>query len=808
VLFNASAVAVHARRDQATVILCLGILLGVGCARQATEPAGSSDVTAEGVMQRMLDAYRQADSYQDRGVVRLQYQRAGQTYTDEAPMSVAWQSPNRLKVLAYQVELACDGDQLRARIRDEATRDFDGQVVAREAPSPLTLRDLWEEDEILSLAFGQGLAGYPPQLDLLMSPTPLAAVRDEGVRSALLEPAAVDGNPCHRIQVATSDGDFFLWVDQESYVLRRLEYPVAAFAPELADDNSVADPRLTVEFRGAAFGMSPASEQFAFSVSPAEKRVRRLIMPPRELPSDLFGQTTAPYEFVALDGEAVSSQSLGDRIKVLAWFGNHPGSRSTIQQLNRVFQQYKSQQRVAIHAICVEASSVTNEQIQSLARAWQVELPVARDLAAVGRDLFRIPWAPTLVVLDGNNVVQNYEVGVNPNLVAELPLVLEQLLAGQDVAGVILDQFRHERTRYEQALERGEPDRESAAEGVAVVASSSAPRSLQLRPLWKTDAVSAAGNILTVKDADATRFLVHAGYRTLVELDVEGNETARHTLDLPSEAAVSQSVTALAGSGTRHYATWFLRGPQVHVFDASWRRVLSYPPTSVEHEGVQDAILADLDGDGQLELYVGFWGSEGVHCVTLSGARLWRNQDLMHVLSLMSSPAEDGRDELWVASAAGSVARLDHHGRGEPFGHHTGQLVHHIFRGPTIDGIVAPYCGIAYGFEGRRTAIGLDRDGRSQWRYSLPSDSFNTQIRFVTPASLLDDDACDWLVAGADGSLHIISQDGTFTDHFHTGQAIAGLAGVRHAAAGLLVISGPDGLQAWQVSPPATARAE
>ena len=571
-------------------------------------------------MRRMLDVYRQADSYQDRGVVRLQYQRAGQTYTDEAPMSVTWQTPNRLKVHAYQVELACDGGRLWARIRDEATRDFDGQVVAREAPSRLTLRDLWEEDEILSLAFAQGLAGYPPQLDLLMSPTPLAAMRDEGVRSALLEPATLDGNPCHRIQVATSDGDFLLWVDQESYVLRRLEYPVAAFAPDLADDNSVADPHLTVEFRGAAFGTPPASEQFAFSVSPAEKRVRRLIMPPRQMPSDLFGQTTAPYEFAALDGAGISSQSLGNRIKVLAWFGNHPGSRSTIQQLNRVFQQYKSQDRVAICAICVEASSVTNEQIQSLARAWQVELPVVRDLAAVGRDLFQIPWAPTLVVLDGDNVVQNYEVGVNANLVAELPLVLEQLLAGEDVAGVILDQFRHERTRYEQALERGEPDRESAADDAAVLAGRSAPQSLQLRPLWKTDAVSAAGNILTVRDADATRFLVHAGYRTLVELDADGNVIARHALDLPSQAAVSQSATALSRSGTRYYVAWFLRGPQAHVFDASWRRVLSYPPTSTEHDGIQDAILTDLDGDGQLELCVGFWGSEGVHCVTLSGA--------------------------------------------------------------------------------------------------------------------------------------------------------------------------------------------
>lgn len=797
----------RAFRDQVTMILWLGILLAGGCSPQGTEPAVPSDVTAESVMRRMIDAYRSADSYQDQGVVRLQYQRADQTLKDEAPMSVIWQAPNRLRVRAYQAELACNEGRLRARIQDKATRDFDGQVVVREVPSPLTLADLWEDDEILSLAFRQGLAGYPPQLDLLLSPTPLDAFRGEGEQPSLLEPATLDGAPCHRIQATTSDGEFTLWVDRESYVLRRMEYPLAAFAPEIADDKSVVDPRLTVEFRDAAFDTLSASEEFVFPISPTAKQVRRLIMPPRELPSELLGKTAAPYEFATLDGDRISSQSLGNRIKVLAWFGNHPACQSTLQQLNQVFKQYKSRERVALYAICVEASSVTNEQIKGLARAWQVELPLARDLAAMGRDLFQIPWAPTLVVLDGDNVVQMYQVGANANLVGELPLVLEQLLAGEDVAGVILDQFRRERTRYEEALERGEPETKSAADG-ASLASRSAPRLLQLRPLWENDEVTASGNILAVRDPDATRFLVHEGGRAMVELDAEGNLIARHPLDLPSQASVTQSATALTPAGERYYVAWSLRSRRTHVFDARWQRVLSYPPTNMEHEGVQDAVLADLDGDGQLELHVGFWGSEGVHCVTLDGTRLWRNQDLIHVLSLMSSPADQGRRELWVTSVSGSLARLDHHGRGEPAGQHTNQLIHHVFRGTATDEDAAPYCGIAYGLEARRMALGLDRQARSRWRYRLPAGSFDTPLRFVTSAPLLDDHGTCWMMAGAEGSLHIISQDGSFTDHFHTGQAIAGLAGARHADAGLLVISTPDGPRAWRVSPPATARAE
>jgi hypothetical protein len=242
-------------------------------------------------------------------------------------------------------------------------------------------------------------------------------------------------------------------------LLRRIEYPVATFAPEIAQDAAVQDARLTIEFRGAAFSVAADSALFAVTVPAEAKQVRRLIMPPSELPSELIGKATASYAFTTLAGETVSDRSLGSRIKVLAWFNNHPACQSAIEQLNQVYRQYRTQADVAIQAVCVEPLSVTDEQVAALARTWQVELPIVRDVEAVGRDVFQVPWAPTLVVLDRDNVVQIYEVGANPNLVGELPQILEQLLAGEDVAGAILDQFRAARTAYERALERGEPER-------------------------------------------------------------------------------------------------------------------------------------------------------------------------------------------------------------------------------------------------------------------------------------------------------------------------------------------------------------
>ncbi len=85
----------------------------------------------------------------------------------------------------------------------------------------------------MSLAFRQGLAGYPVQLDLLLSPTPLAALMQNDVPRSLLEPARCDDRQCHRIQIDSPDGVFVLWVDQQDHLLRRMEYPVATLRPRL-----------------------------------------------------------------------------------------------------------------------------------------------------------------------------------------------------------------------------------------------------------------------------------------------------------------------------------------------------------------------------------------------------------------------------------------------------------------------------------------------------------------------------------------------------------------------------------------------
>ncbi len=796
----------HGQRTACTgLVVLLGLCLsGVGCQRSAPPPSASRPGTADEIVAALVATYQSAAAYQDNAIVRLRYRRDGQTREDEAPLSVSWQRPRQLRVRAYQAQLVCDGEQLSARIQDEATDDFDGQVVVRPAPTALNLQDLYDQDEVLSLALRQGLTGYPPQLDLLLGSEPLGPLRSPDAVRELLDPMSAEGRLCDRVAIDTGDGRFVLWVDRESSVLRRMEYPAARFAPELAADSAVDEAELTVELRGARLASSLPASVFALQVPPQARRVTRFVPPPRRLPSELIGTTVAPFAFADLTGGTVSRDAIGARVKVLLWFNNHPACEVAAQQLNQVYQTYRDSPNVAMYAVCVEPSSVPDPQVTQLMSLWQVEVPVVRDVQAVGRDLFQIPWTPTLVVLDAQHKLHIFEVGANPNLVAELPQVLERLLAGDDLASEIREQFRQAQAAYAEALARGEPLDDSPT-GADAVAAATSPQALQLRPLWSTSAFEAAGNITAVDDPTGqTRFLVYDGGRLIVELDGEGQVVARHALDLPQRTRVTQLHSAVDAQRHRYYATWSLRDAQVHVFNDRWQRLLSYPPANIRHDGVQDALVADLDRDGSVELCVGFWGAAGVHAVTLDGQPRWTSRHITHVLSL-AAVATDATTQLWAASASGQVVVLGDHGQTVTVHQPSGQLVHQLFATGGGQGTEAPLCGIAFSPDGRRVAIGLTTQPHTHWRYSLPAGSFPTELRFVTPAPLLDSHAPNWLIAGPEGSVHIISRDGRFTDHFLTGRTVTGIAGGRYADKGLLLVSSPSGVEAWEVLPPSTA---
>ena len=78
-----------------------------------------------------------------------------------------------------------------------------------------------------------------------------------------------------------------------------------------------------------------------------------------------------------------------------------------------------------------------------------------------------------------------------------------------------------------------------------------------------------------------------------------------------------------------------------------------------------------------------------------------------------------------------------------------------------------------------------------------------TPVRPLMSGNILDGGPY-WMIPGADGSVHIVSADGTFQDVFNTGVAIRGLAAFRIEEDSWLVVSTEESVTGYVMTLPAT----
>jgi hypothetical protein len=295
------------------------------------------------------------------------------------------------------------------------------------------------------------MGGPPVTLELLLSEKPLKELLASGKGVELLAEGKIGERACNRVQVKLDEGQLVFWIDRQSHLLLRLEYPADRLAQEMAAGNCT-DVSLTAEFVQARVNAPIANDAFAFAIPESAKTVSRFVLPPQPLTSELIGQLPGDFQFASLQGEPLTRDSLLGKIAVLLWFNDHPASQTALGELERVRKSLPAEVQAACYAVCTEPSSVSHAQVQSLAQRWGSSAPLVRDLQACGRDVFRIPFAPTLVVLDAHGVVQIFEVGANPKLSSELPDRLRLLAAGEDLSATRLAQFRQQQMLYQKKL--------------------------------------------------------------------------------------------------------------------------------------------------------------------------------------------------------------------------------------------------------------------------------------------------------------------------------------------------------------------
>jgi hypothetical protein len=115
------------------------------------------------------------------------------------------------------------------------------------------------------------------------------------------------------------------------------------------------------------------------------------------------------------------------------------------------------------------------------------------------------------------------------------------------------------------------------------------------------------------------------------------------------------------------------------------------------------------------------------------------------------------------------------------------------------------FCGLSAPALGKNVAIGFQADGQNleeTWTYSLPDGSHERPIETIVCAHLRDKDSIEWLLPGADGSIHILDTDGQAIDRFNYGARLTGLGWGALGDRRVLLVASSEGLTAWQVEPP------
>ncbi len=409
--------------------------------------------------------------------------------------------------------------------------------------------------------------------------------------------------------------------------------------------------------------------------------------------------------------------------------------------------------------------------------------------------------------------MQDHEVGLNPQILTDLPATIESTLAGKATWQAAKQREQELTDDYERKSQQ--PATTIIAPlPVAKIAPRDEPKRLRLTKLWTATDLKNPGNILLIPDVQEParqRIFVLDGARTVVELDRQGKTLARHVLEIPQEAAINFLRTATDAKGRRYFAGSASGQQQLFLFDSDWKLLLAFPSADAgKHAGIGDVLLTDLEGKGEPTLAIGYWGQVGVQCVSLDGKRLWNDRSMEYVLRLGTSGSDaSGTRQLLCTNSQGSIVPLDAKGKpGSPW----------ILPGIMLDTILAAdpdgtgktaLCGLGTNAGETPLAVGIGPHGEDQWNYVMRRGVFTTPIERLTTANFAGKGSPkQWLLAGADGSIHVIGMDGAPLDHFHYGKALTGLsagaftgtAGGDDAQTPVLMVATSGGVDAYAVS--------
>ena len=448
------------------VVSLLGVLalVSLGCSKggPADPPAPEQSApTAAEVLEKMVAAYRQADRYGDRASYLREIVRRAEGVKRENLLfefSLAWQRPNKVRFHYQQMyprsrrkvsfDLASDGQMVSC-----LAGQLPGQVHESTAPEKLTPENFIPDPFMRETVLRVPVENIYPQLPMLWASGDAADLFPDDGPPHLLEQIELHGRDCYQLALESSEGRRVLWIDAETFALRRMKLPTEAQLSQLDPQNKYSHYSVWIDYLDPSLDGELDEAALALQLPDGIRRVRKFVLPPPPPPLEILGQPVADFSFTTLEGEEITPATLAGKLVLMEfWSKTCPPCRQHTPLLDQVYRELKDSEDFLFYAVNANLADTSNQTVAELFQSWGGSIPVLRDLDETSYTKLEIAAYPHTIIIGRDGRLQLYQPGMH---VRPEPLLntVRQLLNGDDLAAEAHAAHDKLVEKYQQELE-------------------------------------------------------------------------------------------------------------------------------------------------------------------------------------------------------------------------------------------------------------------------------------------------------------------------------------------------------------------
>ena len=423
-------------------------------AGQKPEPAASpnSSVAAKTLLEACMARYKQLKSYEDLGVLSVQFPTPAGVKVITEPMMVAYESPNKLAIQARSLQAMwsdSEGVSWQAVVGAANFKPFGNQRLVRPLPPRIDLT--WLVVDNLGAILDDPALGSPLQLQLLLHEKSLGHFLVPEAKLSLLESKQFDSVKCERVEVAIAEQKWVFWIDADK-LLRKCEWPsqvIFALIPGLPTDFDLKLAEISIEFTKMKTNVGIDWSVWQLPNESDALPVRRLIdAPARNLPP-IIGKRLEQFDLYGADGGRIlDSAQRSKPITVLFWVTNDEIGERLVKYL---FEVQTILREKGLNKAEIFLMSLANpKEMQSSLNKWNCTLPLAIDTKNLTRDLFSVQRQPAVVIIDKDVRVQHF----SDLDLRFIPEIVDELQRGVDIASRRKQQELDDESMFNSRLHR------------------------------------------------------------------------------------------------------------------------------------------------------------------------------------------------------------------------------------------------------------------------------------------------------------------------------------------------------------------